>query len=106
MTTDRDDLDAILDALPPDLCQRVRALEDLDGLLEIVMDLGRTPEARFAGREENLSHREVTAEDIAYVISRIAFRGSGRESPEHLSRVGAPRQPTTRKSHSCLVLHS
>ena len=47
-TIERDDLDAILDALPPDLCQRVRALADLDGLLEIVIDLGRTPEARFA----------------------------------------------------------
>ena len=61
MTIERDDLDAILDALPPDLCQRVRALADLDGILEVVMDLGRIPEARFAGREERLSQREVTA---------------------------------------------
>jgi len=49
--TDAAALKTILDALPPDLCLRVRALEDLDGLLEIVMDLGRIPEARFAGRE-------------------------------------------------------
>ena len=53
MTIERDDLDAILDALPPDLNQRVRALPELNGLLEIVMDLGRTPEARFAGRAAN-----------------------------------------------------
>ena len=93
MTTERDDLDAILDALPPDLCQRVRALGDLSGLLEIVMDLGRIPEARFAGREEALSHREVTAEDIAYVISRIGqFGGDNRAGIERtLHRISALR---------------
>jgi stage III sporulation protein AA len=93
MTIERDDLDAILDALPPDLCQRVRALEDLNGLLEIVMDLGRIPEARFAGREEILSRREVTAEDIAYVISRIGqFGGDNRAGIERtLHRISALR---------------
>ena len=93
MTIERDDLDAILDALPPDLCLRVRALADLNGLLEIVMDLGRIPEARFAGREEQLSHREVTAEDIAYVISRIGqFGGDNRAGIERtLHRISALR---------------
>ena len=92
-TIERDDLDAILDALPPDLCQRVRALTDLHGLLEVVMDLGRTPEARFAGREEALSHREVTAEDLAYVISRIGqFGGDNRAGIERtLHRISALR---------------
>ncbi len=92
MTTDRDDLDAILDSLPPDLCQRVRAL-DLNGILEIVMDLGRIPEARFAGREEALSLREVTAEDLAYVISRIGqFGGDNRAGIERtLHRISALR---------------
>ena len=93
MTTEREDLDAILDALPPDLCQRVRALADLNGLLEIVIDLGRIPEARFAGREEQLSHREVTAEDLAYVISRIGqFGGDNRAGIERtLHRISALR---------------
>ena len=93
MTIERDDLDAILDALPPDLCQRVRALADLNGLLEVVMDLGRIPEARFAGREERLSQREVTAEDLAYVISRIGqFGGDNRAGIERtLHRISALR---------------
>ena len=93
MTIERDDLDAILDSLPPDLCQRVRALSDLVGLLEIVMDLGRIPEARFSGREEQLSHREVTAEDLAYVISRIGqFGGDNRAGIERtLHRISALR---------------
>src|SRR5256885_7727969 len=78
-----DELDAILHALPPELVQRVRGLDGLDGLLEIVMDLGRIPEARFAGREEILSEREVTAEDIAFVISRIGqFGGDNRAGIE------------------------
>src|SRR5439155_855588 len=74
-----DELEAILRALPPDIGQRVRALDGLDGLLEIVMDLGRLPEARFAGREEILLQREVSAEDIAYTISHIGqTAGIGR----------------------------
>src|SRR5438045_5598920 len=93
MTTDRDDLDAILDALPPDLCQRVRALEDLNGLLEIVMDLGRVPEARFAGRDQTLFQRAVTAEAIAHVISRLGqFGGDNRAGVERtLHRISALR---------------
>ncbi len=93
MKTERDDLDAILDALPPDVGQRIRALDGLDGLLEVVMDLGRIPEARFAGREEILSHREVTAEDLAYVISRIGqFGGDNRAGIERtLHRISALR---------------
>ncbi|MDP9275088.1 MAG: AAA family ATPase, partial [Chloroflexota bacterium] len=88
-----DELDAILHALPPELVQRVRGLDQLDGLLEIVMDLGRLPEARFAGREEILSEREVTAEDIAFVISRIGqFGGDNRAGIERtLHRISALR---------------
>jgi stage III sporulation protein AA len=88
-----DELEAILRALPPDIGQRVRALDGLDGLLEIVMDLGRLPEARFAGREEILSQREVSAEDIAYTISHIGqFGGDNRAGIERtLHRISALR---------------
>src|SRR2546422_9258960 len=78
-----DELAALLRRLPPDLVQRVRALDGLEGLLEIVMDLGRLPEARFVGREELLSQREVSAEDLAYVISHIGqFGGDNRAGIE------------------------
>src|SRR6266498_1525711 len=88
-----DELEALLRGLPPDLVQRVRALDGLEGLLEIVMDLGRVPEARFAGREETLSQREVTAEDIAYVISLVGqFGGDNRAGIERtLHRISALR---------------
>ena len=96
MTLERpvtDDLDALLGSLPPYLDQRVRALDGLDGLLEIVMDLGRLPEARFADREEDLTAREVTPEDIAYVMSRIGlFGGDNRAGIERtLHRISALR---------------
>ncbi|MGH2499623.1 MAG: R3H domain-containing nucleic acid-binding protein [Candidatus Limnocylindria bacterium] len=96
MTSERvatDDLDALVRALPADLAQRVLSLDGLDGLLEIVMDLGRLPEARFTGREEILSQREVGAEDLAYVISRIGqFGGDNRAGIERtLHRISALR---------------
>ncbi|MEK6620715.1 MAG: R3H domain-containing nucleic acid-binding protein, partial [Chloroflexota bacterium] len=75
------------------LDQSVRALDGLDGLLEVVMDLGRVPEARFAHREEILSEREVTPDDIAYVMSRIGqFGGDNRAGIERtLHRISALR---------------
>src|SRR5437667_11420582 len=88
-----DELEALLRGLPPDIAQRVRALEGLDGLLEIVMDLGRLPEARFAGREETLAQREVSAEDLAYVVNHIGqFGGDNRAGIERtLHRISALR---------------
>src|SRR2546426_165564 len=88
-----DELEALLRGLPPDIAQRVRALEGLEGLLEIVMDLGRLPEARFARREETLARREVSAEDLAYVISHIGqFGGDNRAGIERtLHRISALR---------------
>jgi stage III sporulation protein SpoIIIAA len=96
MTVDRtvtDDLDALLRSLPPYLDQRVRGLSGLEGLLEVVMDLGRQPEARFADREEDLAEREVTPEDIAFVMSRIGqFGGDNRAGIERtLHRISALR---------------
>ena len=61
-----DDLDALLDALPPEIRDRLRALPDLDSVIEVVMDLGRRPEARFgSGGEEVLSESEIDEDDIA-----------------------------------------
>ena len=67
-----DDLDLLLDALAPHICDPLRMRDDLHELLEVVMDLGRLPEARFPGREVTLSEREVTESDIEYVVARIS----------------------------------
>ncbi|HEY8173880.1 MAG TPA: R3H domain-containing nucleic acid-binding protein [Dehalococcoidia bacterium] len=70
-----DDLDLMLDALPPHICNPLKQRDDNFELLEIVMDLGRRPEARYPGREIILADNEVTAEDIDYVVSRIGAFG-------------------------------
>ncbi|MHB0868193.1 MAG: R3H domain-containing nucleic acid-binding protein [Chloroflexota bacterium] len=70
-----DDIDALLDALPPHISDPLKSSENRDDLIEVVMDLGRHPEARFPGSERFLSPHEVTEEDLDYVIERIGVFG-------------------------------
>ena len=88
-----DDLDALMEALPPEIVERLAALANRTDLLEVVMDLGRRPEARFTTGEEVLLDREVTEADIAYVIDHIgAFGDDNRAGIERtLHRISAIR---------------
>mgnify|MGYP000678050283 FL=1 len=88
-----DDLDALLDVLPPHIAQPLREREDKHELLEIVMDLGRPPSARFPGRDVELTDREIREEDIEYVVSRVGeFTGDNRAGIERtLHRISAIR---------------
>ncbi len=70
-----DDLDLLLDSLAPHIGDPLRNRADKHDLLEVVMDLGRLPQARFPGREIVLSDREVTESDIDYVVARIGEIG-------------------------------
>lgn len=70
-----DDLDALLEVLPPDIARAVRKENRADELLEVVMDLGRLPEARYLTHEVALSEREVSPEDLEYVIDRVGDFG-------------------------------
>jgi len=70
-----DDLDLLLEALPPRIVESLRAPERRIDLLEVVMDLGRLPEARYPGREVVLSHEEVTESDLQFVIEHIGNFG-------------------------------
>jgi len=70
-----DDLDQLLEVLPPHICDPLVALQDRRDLLEVVMDMGREPEARLPGREAVLSTHVVTEEDIDYVVQRIGTFG-------------------------------
>ncbi|MFN2169365.1 MAG: AAA family ATPase, partial [Anaerolineae bacterium] len=67
-----DDLDALLEIVPPAISKAVRKENNGGDLLEMVMDLGRQPEARFLQREVTLSKDEVTREDLDYVVSRVS----------------------------------
>jgi stage III sporulation protein SpoIIIAA len=88
-----DDLDLLLDSLPPHICGPLKQRDDNFELLEVVMDLGRRPEARYPGREVLLAGTEVTAEDIDYVVARIGeFGDDNRAGIERtLHRISAIR---------------
>ncbi|PWT74784.1 MAG: AAA family ATPase, partial [Chloroflexi bacterium] len=78
-----DDLTVLLAVLPPYVREAVSQMEDCDGLLEIVLDLGRLPEGRFPDKEVALSTNPVTAEDVKYVVERIGqFGGDNRAGIE------------------------
>jgi stage III sporulation protein SpoIIIAA len=88
-----DDLDQLLDVLPPHICDPLEGLPNRRDVLEVVMDLGREPEARFPGAEMLLSTHPVTEEDIDYVVQRIgAFGDDNRAGIERtLHRISAIR---------------
>jgi len=75
-----DDLDALLDILPPHIRQPLCQQENISELLEVVLDMGRPPEARFPQREVVLNPQEVVEPDIEYVVSRISSFGDDNRS--------------------------
>jgi stage III sporulation protein SpoIIIAA len=88
-----DDLDLMLDVLPKHIAEVVRELDDSDNLLEIVMDLGRLPKARFVHREAVLSDKEVAYDDINAITGLISeFDDDNRAGIERtLHRISAIR---------------
>ena len=88
-----DDLDLMLDVLPEHIADVVRELNDSDNLLEIVMDLGRLPKARFVHREAVLSDKEISYEDLKAITGSISeFDDDNRAGIERtLHRISAIR---------------
>ncbi|HEV8696447.1 MAG TPA: hypothetical protein VGQ89_02045, partial [Candidatus Limnocylindrales bacterium] len=91
-----DDLDLLLSALPEEVVTAVHALTDREQLIEVVLDLGRRPEARFPNSEVTLLRREVTEADIAHVVDHIgSFGEDNRAGIERtLHRISAIRNRT------------
>ena len=88
-----DDLEILLGVLPPAVESAVRQADDSDNLLEVILDLGRVPTARFVDREEVLCQAEVTHADLNYVVERIGeFDADNRAGLERtLHRISAIR---------------
>ncbi|MSQ32539.1 MAG: AAA family ATPase [Dehalococcoidia bacterium] len=88
-----DDLDTLLEALPSHLTHVIKDKRNISDLLEIVLDLGRLPEARYRNEEIVLSKSEVSQSDLDYVVSRVgAFGGDNRAGiPRTLHRISAIR---------------
>jgi stage III sporulation protein SpoIIIAA len=73
-----DNLEDLLAVLPPHVADAILGNQvgyDYGELIEIVLDLGRVPEARYHGREVDLSDREINREDLAFVAERIGRFG-------------------------------
>lgn len=87
-----DDIHLLVATLPGDLQAAVRKLP-LEHLIEVVMDLGRLPEARFADRVASLSEKPVSHEDLSHVIALLGeFTDDNRAGIERtLHRISAIR---------------
>src|SRR5438445_784119 len=69
------ELDLLFQALPPHINRAVKRLDHQGLLLEVVLDLGREPEARFPDHEVILDETPVTSEDLEFVSSRVGSFG-------------------------------
>jgi stage III sporulation protein SpoIIIAA len=67
-----EDLDKLLENLPLFIQEQLNDHPNKDKLIEIVMDLGRRPEARFTTGPEYLSQKIISWQDIEYTTKRIS----------------------------------
>ncbi len=91
-----DDLDRLLAVLPPVVQRALAGPEQREGLLEVVLDLGRVPEARYPGRVLALGGDAIERSDLAAVLQRLGpFGGDNRAGIERtLHRISAIRNRT------------
>ena len=88
-----DDLDDLLEILPDFLQTVLRSHPRKGELVEVVLDLGRRPEARFPGKAEYLSEEAIAREHLDYCIERVGqFSEDNRAGIEStLHRISAIR---------------
>ncbi len=91
-----DDLDRLLELLPLSVQQQLASSAARDELLEVVLDLGRLPEARYPGRAVALGDVPIGRGDLQGVIERLGpFGGDNRAGIEcTLHRISAIRNRT------------
>ncbi|WP_041392216.1 R3H domain-containing nucleic acid-binding protein [Pleurocapsa sp. PCC 7327] len=91
-----DDLNKLLEILPEKIRAKVEQHPKLESLVEVVMDLGRLPEARFPNEAVYLGDVPVSKEDLQYSIDRVGtFSGDNRAGIERtLHRISAIRNRT------------
>jgi stage III sporulation protein SpoIIIAA len=92
-TDTTDDLGQLLSILPPSIRDSMTQHPQLSSLVEVVLDLGRLPEARFFTGVEYLSETPVTHADLEHCIERVGtFGGDNRAGIEKtLHRISAIR---------------
>ena len=69
------DLESLIETVPPHIRELLLSRDDVNELLEVVLDLGREPEARFLSESLVISSQEITEVDIEYVIEKVSSFG-------------------------------
>src|SRR4029079_10004177 len=88
-----DNLDLLLHVLPMHIQDALHAAGNLETLIEIVLDLGRLPEARYHDSALYLTQSSIHHDDIRFVASRVGnFTRDNRAGIERtLHRISAIR---------------
>ena len=68
----KDELEKLIENLPLFIQKQLINIKFYEELIEIVLDLGRRPEARFSNKSEYLSQKLLSWQDLDYVIKRIS----------------------------------
>merc|ERR1712046_331952 len=66
-----DDLNQLLNILPQFISTPIKQHPKKGELIEIVLDIGRRPEARFAKGAGYLSYRTIICQDLGYILKRL-----------------------------------
>ena len=66
-----DDLDQLLNVLPGFISDPLKEHPRREQLIEIILDIGRRPEARFSNNTEYLSYRTIVWKDLDYILKRL-----------------------------------
>lgn len=88
-----DNLDQLLAILPTEIKQNIETYGQLDMLVEVVLDLGRPPEARYFEQTRYLSETPITQTELDLCVQRVGeFSGDNRAGIERtLHRISAIR---------------
>ncbi len=93
-----DDMDQLKRVLPTYITQALEDIGEMSNLIEVVLDLGRLPTARYTTGELVLADAEITRADVDMIVERIGeFDADNRAGMERtLHRIAAMRN---RKGH-------
>src|SRR3989338_8579223 len=88
-----DELRQLLEVLPLRLKQSLLKHPEINALIEVVLDLGKIPEARFVGKVYDISRDQVLQDDIDFVVTKLGeFSGDNRAGIERtLHRISCMR---------------
>src|ERR1044071_7953103 len=93
MENSTDNLAALLEVLPPQVKEKFEQNNSSERLIEVILDLGRQPEARYINSAQLLSKNQITREDLQYVVSRVGLFGQDNRAgiERTLHRISAMR---------------